>query len=147
MLGKCFRIAMFLIDAIIFYVILSRKLSGPRFAINQPVRGSEETQVDPDVAKEKSLVEGICHSGTFENYSLVARNVHKYYGDVFAVRHINLALRKSECLGLLGVNGAGKTTTFQALAGLSSCSLGEVHSANLTLASDLRKVKYGQTLL
>jgi len=42
----------------------------------------------------------------------------KYYGDLCAVDHINLEVRKSEIFGFLGPNGAGKTTTIRVLTGI-----------------------------
>lgn len=42
----------------------------------------------------------------------------KNYGEVNAVNHINLKVRKREIFGFLGPNGAGKTTTIRILTGL-----------------------------
>jgi len=42
----------------------------------------------------------------------------KNYGEVNAVNHINLKVRKTEIFGFLGPNGAGKTTTIRILTGL-----------------------------
>ena len=39
-----------------------------------------------------------------------ARNVHKSFGDVKAVRGMSFILPRASCLGFLGPNGAGKTT-------------------------------------
>jgi ABC-2 type transport system ATP-binding protein len=41
----------------------------------------------------------------------------KYYGDLCAVDHISLDIRRGEILGLLGPNGAGKTTVLRMLTG------------------------------
>jgi len=42
----------------------------------------------------------------------------KYYGELLAVDHINLTVRKGEFFGFLGPNGAGKTTTLRMLTGV-----------------------------
>ena len=42
----------------------------------------------------------------------------KKYGDIQAVRGIDLDIRHGEIFGLIGPDGAGKTTTFQILAGV-----------------------------
>jgi ABC-2 type transport system ATP-binding protein len=42
----------------------------------------------------------------------------KRYGDVVAVDHLSLDVRRGEVLGFLGPNGAGKTTTLKMLCGL-----------------------------
>jgi branched-chain amino acid transport system ATP-binding protein len=45
-------------------------------------------------------------------------DVHISYGNVEAVKGINLSVRDGEIVTLLGANGAGKTTTLQAISGL-----------------------------
>jgi ABC-2 type transport system ATP-binding protein len=48
----------------------------------------------------------------------------KRYGDVEAVRGINLEAGEGEIFGLIGPDGAGKTTTFQILAGVMEATSG-----------------------
>ena len=43
----------------------------------------------------------------------------KSFGDVHAVRGIDLAVRPGEIVAFLGPNGAGKTTTIDMMLGLS----------------------------
>ena len=45
-----------------------------------------------------------------ENYALELRDISKRFGSVQANDHVNLTLRKSEILAILGENGSGKTT-------------------------------------
>jgi ABC-2 type transport system ATP-binding protein len=54
------------------------------------------------------------------------RGLKKRYGNVEAVRGLDLDVKKGECFGLLGPNGAGKTTTIEILEGLLDPSDGEV---------------------
>ena len=54
------------------------------------------------------------------------RGLEKRYGDVRAVRGLDLTVEAGECFGLLGPNGAGKTTTIEILEGLLEPSAGEV---------------------
>ena len=53
-------------------------------------------------------------------------NLTKHYGDVCAVDHINIDIKKGEILGLLGPNGAGKTTTLRMLTGFLKPSAGSI---------------------
>jgi ABC-2 type transport system ATP-binding protein len=54
------------------------------------------------------------------------RGLHKRYGDVEAVRGIDLTVRKGEIFAFLGPNGAGKTTTVEMLEGYRHRDAGEV---------------------
>jgi multiple sugar transport system ATP-binding protein len=52
--------------------------------------------------------------------------VSKRYGDVVAVRDLNLEIRDKEFVVLLGPSGCGKTTTLHMIAGLEEVSAGEL---------------------
>jgi ABC-2 type transport system ATP-binding protein len=54
------------------------------------------------------------------------RGLRKSYGDVEAVRGIDLEVRRGEVFAFLGPNGAGKTTTVEVLEGYRKRSGGEV---------------------
>jgi branched-chain amino acid transport system ATP-binding protein len=49
---------------------------------------------------------------------LVLENVHTYYGNVHALKGINLTVEEGEIVTLIGANGAGKTTTLRTISGL-----------------------------
>src|SRR5579885_2845041 len=53
-------------------------------------------------------------------------NVSKTFGDVQALRGVNLNIRPGELVALLGPNGAGKTTAVKLLLGLASPGTGSV---------------------
>ncbi|MCW2671397.1 MAG: transporter related [Frankiales bacterium] len=50
---------------------------------------------------------------------LVARGVTVRYGGVVALADVDLEVRRSEIVGLIGANGAGKSTFFNAVSGLA----------------------------
>jgi ABC-2 type transport system ATP-binding protein len=58
--------------------------------------------------------------------AISCRALVKRYGEVEAVRGLDLEVRRGECFGLLGPNGAGKTTTIEILEGLNDPTSGEV---------------------
>lgn len=58
--------------------------------------------------------------------SVLLRNVSKYFGTLWALRQVSLAIAPGEFLAVLGQNGAGKTTLLRILALLSKPSSGEI---------------------
>jgi multiple sugar transport system ATP-binding protein len=57
---------------------------------------------------------------------VLIRNLNKMYGDVHAVKGVNLEIRDNEFLVLVGPSGCGKTTTLRMVAGLESITSGQV---------------------
>lgn len=57
---------------------------------------------------------------------LELRNVHKYYGDVHAVRGIDLLIPEGEFTVLVGPSGCGKSTLLRTVAGLENADDGDV---------------------
>lgn len=53
-----------------------------------------------------------------ENSAIVTRGLRKSYGNVQALRGVDLEVRRGEIFGFLGPNGAGKTTTIRCLLDL-----------------------------
>ncbi len=69
------------------------------------------------------------------------RNLSKHFGDVKALKNINLSVQQGEFFGLLGPNGAGKTTTVNILSTLLKPDDGSVTLNGLDLLSDPRGAK------
>ena len=65
-------------------------------------------------------------------------NLHKKYDDVYAVKGIDLSIKKGEFYGLLGPNGAGKSTTINAITSLVKPTDGEVKILGKNIVSDFR---------
>ncbi len=49
---------------------------------------------------------------------LEVKDVHSYYGNIHALKGINLTVNEGEVVTLIGGNGAGKTTTLRTISGL-----------------------------
>ena len=67
---------------------------------------------------------------------IVTEGLTKSYGDVRAVRGLNLTVPRGAIYGFLGRNGAGKTTTIKMLLGLARPSAGSAHILGLDAATE-----------
>jgi len=54
-----------------------------------------------------------------------AKNIHKYYGDLQVLKGVDIHIKKSEVISIVGASGAGKTTLLQILGTLDKASLKE----------------------
>lgn len=63
--------------------------------------------------------------------AVALRGVTKSFGDVQAVRGVDLEIEQGEVVAFLGPNGAGKTTTIDMVLGLSRPTTGEVEVLGL----------------
>lgn len=65
-----------------------------------------------------------------QDFIIQTKKLYKSYpnsaGDIFALRGIDLEVKKGEFIGVLGKSGAGKTTLINMLAGLDAVTSGEV---------------------
>jgi len=57
---------------------------------------------------------------------LEVENVHAYYGNIHALKGVNVTVEKGEIVTLIGANGAGKTTTLRTISGLMKPATGKV---------------------
>ncbi|MCR5055616.1 MAG: ATP-binding cassette domain-containing protein [Clostridia bacterium] len=57
---------------------------------------------------------------TNEEFVLKTVNLSKKYKDTYAVRGVNMTIRKGDIYGFVGENGAGKTTVIRLITGLAA---------------------------
>jgi len=68
-------------------------------------------------------------------------NVTKNFGDVTAVRDLNLSVSKGELFGFIGPNGAGKTTTIKMIVGLLRPTSGRVTVDGIDIRTEPERAK------
>ncbi|MBU3902512.1 MAG: ABC transporter ATP-binding protein [Candidatus Thermoplasmatota archaeon] len=67
------------------------------------------------------------------------QNLTKKYNSFFAVKNLNLKIRKGEVFGFLGPNGAGKTTSIKMITGILKPTKGEVLIDGKRVSSMIRE--------
>jgi ABC-2 type transport system ATP-binding protein len=68
-------------------------------------------------------------------------NLTKSFGDIVAVDHLNLEIRKGELYGLVGPDGAGKTTTMRILTAIMDPTSGEAWVAGRSILTEGERIK------
>ncbi len=69
------------------------------------------------------------------------RALHKRFGDIHAVRGVDLKVHRGEVLGFLGPNGAGKTTTMRMVTGFLEPTQGTAWVDGVNVALDPLRAK------
>lgn len=69
-------------------------------------------------------------------YTVVADNLEKLYGDFYAVKNNSFKIKKGEIFGLLGPNGAGKSTSFKMMCGLLKPTSGTARIMGIDITED-----------
>ncbi|MBF4692570.1 ABC transporter ATP-binding protein [Fusibacter ferrireducens] len=67
-------------------------------------------------------------------------NLNKWYGDVHALKNINITVKTGMFTSLLGPSGCGKTTLLKILAGLESPDQGEIYFDDQCIFSKERNI-------
>jgi ABC-2 type transport system ATP-binding protein len=70
-----------------------------------------------------------------------AEGLGKRYGDLWALRDVDLTVPAGSVLGLLGHNGAGKTTAIRILTTLAQPTTGRASVAGLDVVTDAARVR------
>lgn len=66
------------------------------------------------------------------------KDVTKNYGDITALNHVSLRVRKGEVFTIAGPNGSGKTTMLKIMASIDTPTKGEVHFDGLRVSDSNR---------
>jgi ABC-2 type transport system ATP-binding protein len=81
------------------------------------------------------------HTKDFAPGAVRADGLGKRYGELWALRDLDLDVPAGTVLGLLGHNGAGKTTTIRILTTLARATTGTASVAGLDVVADAARVR------
>jgi ABC-2 type transport system ATP-binding protein len=76
-----------------------------------------------------------------DEFAIDVRGMTKRFGDLIAVNHIDLQVRKGEICGFLGPNGSGKTTFIRMLCGLLRADEGSGSVLGYDVISESEAIK------
>ena len=68
-------------------------------------------------------------------------NLTKQYGDMFAIKGIELDLQEGDLFGFIGPNGAGKTTTMRIIATLLEPTFGEAYVCGHSIYKNPKEIR------
>src|SRR4051794_8754701 len=71
---------------------------------------------------------------------IIARDVHKWYGDFHALRGISLEVQAGEVVVIIGPSGSGKSTFVRTINRLEEHERGEIIVDGITLTNDMRNI-------
>jgi ABC-2 type transport system ATP-binding protein len=69
------------------------------------------------------------------------RDLTKKYGDLFAIKSIDLSLNRGDLFGFIGPNGSGKTTTMRILATLLNPTWGEAYVGGYSIYTRPKEIR------
>lgn len=62
---------------------------------------------------------------------ILAKNIHKYYNDLHVLKGVDIHVKKSEIVSIVGASGAGKTTLLQILSTLDQAATKELSNIKI----------------
>jgi len=71
---------------------------------------------------------------------IVARDVHKWFGQLHVLRGINLTVRAGEVVVIFGASGSGKSTFIRTINRLEVHQRGEIFVDGIELTNDIRNI-------
>ncbi len=72
---------------------------------------------------------------------IIARDVHKWYGQFHALRGVNMEVKKGEVIVIFGPSGSGKSTFIRTLNRLEEHQKGEIIVDDIELSHDVRNIE------
>lgn len=72
---------------------------------------------------------------------IIARDVHKWYGNFHALRGVNMEVRKGEVIVIFGPSGSGKSTFIRTINRLEEHQRGEIIVDGIHLTRDVRNIE------
>jgi general L-amino acid transport system ATP-binding protein len=89
---------------------------------------------------ERSTVAESAPAGPDTGEIIVARDVHKWFGQLHVLRGIDLTVRAGEVVVIFGASGSGKSTFIRTINRLEVHQRGEIFVDGIELSNDVRNI-------
>jgi general L-amino acid transport system ATP-binding protein len=99
---------------------------------------TEEPRTDA-VAADEGLLPGGAEPAAVRDI-IVARDVHKWFGQLHVLRGINLTVRAGEVVVIFGPSGSGKSTFIRTINRLEEHQRGDIVVDGIELTNDIRNI-------
>lgn len=76
-----------------------------------------------------------------DGYAIITHGLTRRFGQIVAVDHVDLRIKRGEIYGFLGPNGAGKSTTIRMLCGLLDPTEGSGYVLGYDIAREPERIK------
>lgn len=77
-----------------------------------------------------------------DQLAIEARSLDKWFGQVHAVRQVDLNIPRARIYGFLGPNGSGKSTTIRMLCGLLTPSAGDIRVLGHAIPAEAERLRH-----
>ncbi len=84
--------------------------------------------------------EGVAAVAAEQQGIIVARDVHKWFGDLHVLRGIDLTVKTGEVVVIFGASGSGKSTFIRTINRLEEHQQGEIFVDGIALTNDVRNI-------
>ncbi len=75
-----------------------------------------------------------------ENYAVIIRDMHKWYGEFHVLKDVNLNVTKGEKIVICGPSGSGKSTMIRCINALEEHQQGDIIVDGTELTNDLKNI-------
>jgi ABC-type Fe3+/spermidine/putrescine transport system ATPase subunit len=79
-------------------------------------------------------------SGASEGVAVEIKGVHKWFGEFYVLRDVDLSIRRGERIVICGPSGSGKSTLLRCINGLEPYQRGEIVVDGIALGNDPRRI-------
>ncbi len=127
--------------AAVFFVLSLRHVPGQLSARTRPRRGHAlMTQSSAPDRGDPMTDQPATSAETNADDIIIARDVHKWFGELHVLKGINLTVKTGEVVVVFGASGSGKSTFIRTINRLEQHQRGEIIVDGIAMTNDIRNI-------